>query len=307
MTRIAVTGLPFFASRAATGLTEVGFDAQYVPRPSRNARSWPGFLLGLARSGTVYSIGSSAARGSPNDRLSQLGKRMIMHWVGSDVLKATNDFRSGLLSDRLVGGATHWADAPWLVEELEALGIQATEQSLPIPMAIGTPTPLPDDFKVLVYLPAGEHRAHDIDGTLSVISALPDIQFAAVGGRIIESAPPNLENLGFVEDMPSLYRECSAFLRLTHHDGLSHSVVEALSFGRHTLWTFEIPGVTLVDGPQRATEKLRQLKMSADEGSLATNIQGAEAVTERYGGTTPSDNLARAMRQALRRPRTRSW
>ncbi len=229
-----------------------------------------------------------------------------MHWVGSDVLSALQAFRGGVLSRRLRAEAVHWADAPWLVDELREVGITAVEHPLPIPIAIGVPEPAPSHFKVLVYLPPGDHPAHDIEGTLGVVRSLPDVSFVAVGGRADLPPLTNLDRRGYVEEMAQIYRECTAVLRLTRHDGLSHSIVEALSFGRHAIWTQRLPGVHQVHDAVEAAEALRELAALAAAGSLEVNSAGARFVTERYAASTIARELTEAMRQVLGGGETRS-
>ncbi|MFQ5381567.1 MAG: hypothetical protein ACE5EF_08090 [Dehalococcoidia bacterium] len=306
MTRIAVTGLPFFGPRAASGLRQAGFEATYVPRPGARPATWPRFLLELARADAFYSIGSSASRGSPNDRIAALRRKVIMHWVGSDVLSASEARRRNELSNRLVRDAVHWADAPWLVEELRGIGIAAAEHPLPIPIAIGSPEPPPANFRVLVYLPAGRHPAHDIEGTLAVVRALPEVSFLAIGGREAVAPLPNLEHRGYVQTVAPIYRECAAILRLTHHDGLSHSIVEALSFGRHAVWTRHLPGVRQVEDAEGAIEAIRELAAQSAVGSLGVNTRGAAFVTERYAEPNIAEELTEAMHQALGTAETRN-
>ncbi|HJP40149.1 MAG TPA: hypothetical protein QGF35_00370 [Dehalococcoidia bacterium] len=295
--RIAVAGLPFFASRAARNLRSFGLNARYVPRPTRSPATWPQFVRRILPADTVYLIGSSAALNSPADFLSRARKRVVMHWVGTDVLSAVDDHRNGRLSDRLVSGATHWADAPWLVEELREVGILAAEHPLPIPVAFGMPAPMPTEFRVCVYIPSDPGVAHDLAATMQVVKQLPAVRFTLVGGDAVEDPPDNASVLGHVSEMGNVYGDCAALLRLVRHDGLSHSVVEALSFGRHVIWNYAMPGVRPVQGADEAVSELNRLKQEFDAGTLGVNKVGAEAVTTRYGSDTIRAELSRAFQQ----------
>src|SRR5690606_20500057 len=101
----------------------------------------------------------------------------LVHWVGSDVMHATEAWRRGRLSPRLRDGAVHWVDAPWLAEELAPLGIRAEEHPLPMPIAIGEPLPMPPEPRVLVFLPRNPHRFYDVEGTVRLIDRLPTVPF----------------------------------------------------------------------------------------------------------------------------------
>ncbi|GBD24471.1 hypothetical protein HRbin29_02149 [bacterium HR29] len=261
--RLAVIGLPFFGERVAALLAEAGIDARFLPSPVVEPRRTPWVLAELVRSDLVYAIGSRAARGAPVDLLLRLGKKVVLHWAGSDVLFAQRDAESGRLSRRVAERAVHWAVAPWLVEELGALGIAAEERPLPLPIAWGEPVPLPETFRVLVYLPERPWEPYDVEGTLAVMRALPDVPFLVVGGYVPPAPLPNVEALGFVPNMAEVYRRTSVLLRLTHHDGRSHSVIEALSFGRYVVWTYGLPGVVRVSGPAEAAAAIARLRAEA--------------------------------------------
>ncbi len=280
--RLAVIGLPFFGERVAASLRDAGIDARYLPSPAVEPCRGPWVVGELLRSDLVYAIGSRAARGAPADLLLRLRKRLVLHWVGSDVLWARRDFEAGRLSRRVAERAVHWADAPWLAEELGALGIAAEERPLPVPIAWGEPVPLPEAFRVLVYLPERPGGAYDVEGTLAVIRALPDVPFLIAGGFVPPVPLPNAEALGFVRTMADVYHRTSVLLRLTHHDGLSHSVVEALSFGRYVVWTYPLPGVVRVSGPAEAAAAIARLRAEArglnERGVAAAARYRAEVV-----------------------------
>lgn len=258
--RVAVIGLPFFGRRVAESLREAGIEARYLPSPAIEPRRIPSVLAELLRADLVYAIGSRAAKGSPVDLLARSGKRVLLHWVGTDVLWARRDAAAHRLSRWLTERAVHWADAPWLVDELGALGIVAEERPLPMPMAVGEPVALPGTFRVLVYLPEHAREPYDVAATLAVVRALPEIEFLVVGGFEPSEPIPNLQALGFVRNMTDVYHRCSVLLRLTHHDGLSHSVVEALSYGRYVVWTYGLPGVVRVANAGEAAAAIASLR-----------------------------------------------
>ena len=284
--RIAVVGLPYFGARAASGLREVGFRAHYAERPGTSPGAWAPFISEIARADLLYAIGSSIRRNGPLDVLARLGKRVLMHWVGSDVLAAEHDFAAGRCSSKLVRDAAHWADAPWLVERLAMLGIAAELRTLPIPLSVGTPAVLPAHFRVLVYLPAKPTPAYDIESTVEVMRALPEIEFSIIGGYQLQPGLSNTRSCGFVEDMAAAYRDSVALLRLVHHDGLSHSVIEALSFGRYVLWTYPLAGVEQVASAPAAIAALERLHRRFTGPGIEPNLEGARAVTERYNWTS---------------------
>lgn len=276
--RIAVVGLPFFGRKVARTLNGEGFRATYVAHPGRDVRQWPGAARTVARSDLVYTIGSSARLWGPADVMARMRKRIVMHWAGTDVLHALREWDRGRVSFGLLERAEHWAAAPWLVEELAPMGVRATPRLLPMVIRTGTDLPLPSEFKVLVFLAKSPHSAYDIEGTMAVIRALPEIPFVLVGGYRPADPPPNVEIVGWVEDMQPQYARTSVLLRLVNHDAMSHSVIEALGYGRQVLWNYEIPGVRRVSGAPEAIEEIRA--MAGASASQPLNQTGIETARQ---------------------------
>ena len=269
--RVAVVGLPYFGRKAAAALRAAGLDARFVPNP-RAGRPDPLGIWHLARSDVVYAIGVSAARGSPADLLARAGKRLVLHWVGSDVLHAQSAHAAGRLSRRIVRGARHLADAPWLAEELRDLGISAEVRPLPVEMALGSVLPLPERFAALLYLPERPSAGYDVGAAFELVRALPDVPFLLVGGFRPPVPLANVEDIGYAEDMASVYARASVYVRLMPHDGLAHSVIEALSFRRYVILLYPHPGVTHVQGAEEAVSAIRELREVREP-----NLAGAEA------------------------------
>lgn len=297
--KVAVIGLPFYAERSARSLRGLGYRATYIPRPTRDPWSWATLGAGVLSADLVYTIGSSIARNSPADLIGRAGKRILMHWVGTDVQAARADHAAGRVSRRLVRNATHWVDAPWLADELASIGIRAECHTLPIETTIGSVIPLPPDFRVMVYLPAGDHAAYDVESTLAVVAALPDVHFTLIGGRPSPSALPNVESLGYVTDMPAVYRDNVAMLRLVRHDGLSHSVIEALSFGRYVIWSYPFDGAIHATTTDTAVAAIRDLHARFTARRLGPNEDGAESVTQKFRWCTLQNEIRAGMDQLL--------
>ncbi len=230
----------------------------------------------------VYAIASSIERGSPVDRVARVCRgRLLLHWVGTDVLWARRAWERGTASRRLLN-AEHWADAPWLVDELRPLGIAARVQQLPGDFSFGDTAPMPAEFRVLIYLPRNPHEAYDVAGTLEVVRALPDVGFSIVGGFELPQPLANAEALGYRKDMDAVYRQHSALLRLVAHDGMSISVLEALSYGRRVGWSYPLEGVDQVPSAEVAIEVVRAWSEAHAAGGLAPQAAVAERVRAMY-------------------------
>jgi hypothetical protein len=179
-------------------------------------------------------------------------------------------------------GATHGTTAPRLRDAVAPLGIVPEQLLLPIPFVMGEPLPAPPVFRVLLYLPERGHPAYDAESTLAVVRALPGVPFTVVGGWEPPEPLANLEVKGRVDDMAAMYGDHAVFLRLMHHDGMSGSVLEALSMGRHVVWSYPHPGVLHVHSADEAISTNESLRARHEAGNLRENMEGARFVHEHY-------------------------
>jgi len=280
--RILVIGLPFFGARVAKSLRGAGYRARYASNPGRDLTRWPGLARDIIRADAIYAIGSSVRRNAPLDLLARAGKATLVHWVGTDVLVALEDWRAGRASSRVLERGVHCADAPWLIDELRPLGITVEERLLPVPVLAGSVQPLPSTFRVLIFLRRTPHSAYDVESTLEVIRRMPEVQFAIVGGYVPPEPFANIEVLGLRTDMRPVYQDCVVLLRLMRHDAMSHSVIEAASFGRYVLWSYAIDGVQKVDGADAAIAAIADLQRRFTSGELPPNTDAARQMQAKY-------------------------
>ncbi|MEP7216855.1 MAG: hypothetical protein ABI782_11440 [Anaerolineaceae bacterium] len=310
--RIVILGLPYFGEMLARLLAERGWDAAFFAHPGRSIRGWLALLPNLARADVVYLIGSRIEKGSPQDRLMQLRRKpVVIHWVGTDVLIAAEEHARGRASKRIAGRALHWCDAPWLVDELRALGVRSTHVPLPIPLADGDPPPLPAEFRVLLYLPVDDfdREVFDMETLLRLPLEFPDVPFILLPSpreSLPQPLPSNLDARGWVADMHAVYREISCMVRLTTHDGTSFMVVETLARGRQAIWTFPMEGAIQAQGFRAVAEALRELIRQHAAGDLGLNILGRDFVLKHFDAEillTGLDERLRASLPAKRRKR----
>lgn len=170
-------------------------------------------------------------------------KNVVMFWAGSDVLGAQMQFGQGIC-EPWIAAKTHWAGAPWLRDEITALGLKCEFVPITWVPAVEKPHPLPERFSVLVYLPDEAHAPlYGLDRILQVARSLPYVSFELVGltnGQILDP-PPNLSIRGRVTDMAEVYRRSTVYWRPVAHDGLSFMSLEAMSHGRHVIWSYAFP------------------------------------------------------------------
>ena len=303
---VAILGLPYFGQMVAGQLGGRGWDARFHAHPGRDFRGWAKLAPALFRADIVYLIGSRIEVGSPQDRLLQLRRKPVaIHWVGTDVLIAAEEHARGRVSQRIATRPTHWCDAPWLVDELRAVGVRSSHLALPIPFsASGSPPPLPDQFRVLLYLPVDsfDREVFDMETILRLPLEFPGIPFTLIPSPVDTlpaPTPPNLEARGWVEDMDALYRTITVTIRLTSHDGMSFMMAETLVRERYAIWTFPLVGAIRATGFEETAAALRELLRRHEAGQLGPNRAGRDHVLRDFDPETLLSGLDTALRALL--------
>lgn len=286
--RVLVHGLVYFGSLFAKLMDGDGWDFQYFP--DEGAKNLGAMARELTRCDLIYQIGGRVSLG-PFLRCARLlrKKKLVMHWVGSDTFEQQVELADGKSHPWVMHEISHWAESEWMVREVQVLGIGCELIPLPSSRVPDSPVPLPEDFSVLVYMPAISRAAlYGLDRILEAAQALPKISFELVGlyeGEIL-NAPPNIRIHGRVPDLADFYKRASVVWRPVRHDGLSFMVMEAMGYGRHVLWTYPFPGCTRVDTAKDAVGYISHLYELHSRKSLPLNYAGIRAIDE--GGYRPS-------------------
>jgi hypothetical protein len=281
--RVVVGGLPYFGRRMADLLSGPDWECRYVETPAGQPWAWVEAAKSISTADLVYLIGGQIERGSRPDWLLRVKRcPVVMHWVGSDVSYALALDRNRE-SKELISRPVHWAEVPWTAEEL--LPLRITAELVPL-AAIRVPasTPaLPERFTVLVYLPDSRPQFYRRDLAMRLAESLPAAQFLVAGGRGEGCvSPPNVEHLGWNDDMSRVYERCTVLLRLPEHDGMSFMVLEALAAGRHVIWNHPLRGVIEVTDEDSARAELGKLLTEHENARLAVNEAGRRLVREQF-------------------------
>jgi len=275
--RVLVHGLAYFGQVFADFMTGDGWDFQYFP--DRGLRNLSSMARALRQCDLVYQIGGRVTIGKFLRAARFFGKnRIVMHWIGSDTLDQRVAVSAGKSDPWILKSIYHWADSEWILKEVEALGIPCTLVPLPSARVPESPSALPREFCVLVYVPSvKDSKLYGLDIILETARQLPQIRFELVGLR--DGPVPNPpENIRFHKRIPNLvefYKQASVVWRPARHDGLSWMVLEALGHGRHVLWTYPFPGCIQTASASEAAPHILRLYQLHQEQRLQINQEGA--------------------------------
>lgn len=238
--RILVNGLPYFSKKLVGDLNYFDPENRYVFLNTYESL-WAKikFWLYLPFYDKVLSMnGVSDESGSLNLVLRRK-KPLIMLWQGTDVMLAVERFHNQTIYKKYIDHAIHFAVAPWLVEELGTIGINAGELSFIWLQPKENPEESPDEFAAMTYLAKGREEFYGWKVIKAAFEDLPNVKLCVVGsdGEGLEH-PDNVIFCGWVEKdkMQELQRKNSVMLRMTDHDGNSHVVSEALAVGLDVIW-----------------------------------------------------------------------
>lgn len=223
-----------------------------------------------------------------------LGKKVVLYWIGSDVLYAASTrVVWARRIQRLV--AANLTVTAGLADELGALGVRAQVVPIVSDLAGVRVQPLPARFTVLTYLPDHDHAFYGSEAVSELVRRLADVHFLVVGGWREDAPLPNLECLGFVSDMAPVYLHTSVLLRLTPHDGLPKMVLEALAYGRQVIWSQPFPRCRLARNRAEAETAILD-----GRACVVPNHEGAAYVQAHHGFPAFASALRDRLQEASR-------
>jgi hypothetical protein len=279
---VLVHGLVYFGRVFAELMDGDGWSFHYYP--DTGVRNLVSMAACLRSCDLIYQVGGRVTCG----RFLRVARffeksKIVMHWVGSDTLDEQRDVSLGHADPWVLRSIHHWAESDWMVREVNALGLPCERVPLPSKYVPDEPSPLPRDFRVLVYVPTLTRSAlYGLDSILQVVKALPHVSFDLVGLRDgpLPECPRNLTVHNRIPNLREFYKNCSVVWRPARHDGVSWMVMESLGHGRHVLWTYPFPGCIQAVDADEARHHIVRLHEQHVRGLLPINSEGANFMSQ---------------------------
>lgn len=190
-----------------------------------------------------------------------IGKKVITHWIGSDVLNAITG-EVGYLGHSFIDH--HFVCYEPLKTELQSIGIETTVLPI-VPFNVNlTLGKMPDTHAVMIYMPENRLEHYGYSELCYVFEQFPDLPFHIVansGGGAIFEKYRNVTAHGWLDEnaMEELYEKVSIVLRFIKHDGLSMSVIEGLIKGKKVIWNNQYHGVIYAESREAVCTELREI------------------------------------------------
>ena len=232
------------------------------------------FINELKKCDVVYIIGFFIPKYSILACL--FGKKVIVHWIGTDVLNLHN-FKIRLLYKTLLNGVDiNLCGAVWLKKELKTFEINAKYIPLITKDVSLKLEKNPKKHAVLCYVPKGRETFYGFNKIKKIAKRHPFIPFFIVPyEKENHNYFKNIRFLGRIKpkDMNSLYSKITVLLRPTQHDGLSMMILEALGKGKQVCWTYGkyISGCNSINDVDKILKKKPKL-----------NKKGSKYVKEKF-------------------------
>lgn len=168
-------------------------------------------------------------------------KKVVFFWMGSDVITAKK-VNKNLIYHRYIDNCAHICECNWIKEELSELGINADIINIAIVNKNEKNTYNNwDNMNIICY--SGENREYfyGYNYIYKLAQVYPQYIFNVVGtsGKNV----PKLSNIrfhGLVDNLEQKFANNFLFIRVPQHDGLSVSVLEALSHRNWVIYSYPL-------------------------------------------------------------------
>lgn len=298
--RVIIVGLPLFAERLQRELSEFDKSATYIHLNTYYSKwdklkAW--FLIPM--SDIVYSINGTLSPSGVFDRAMRLGKKVVMHWVGTDVLSAQEAVKENKALDLYRKNAIHFCEVEWIQDELLEIGVRAEKINIAVfekEYELRNPS---GSLCVLTYIPPNRAEFYGLNELRQLAFAFPKVSFliAGTGPGVFDNLPDNIELLGWVKDMNPVFDRAHVCLRFPEHDGLSFFVLEALARGKQVMYRYSFQHCHSADTTEDLKKILTSLVKRFDEGDSLINAEGAEMVSNEYNREKVLGDLSRRLKE----------
>ncbi len=208
-----------------------------------------------------------------------LKKKIILHFIGSDVLMILNS-KSKQIKTKFYKtmGAKLFVVHKNLKQELNDVGIETDVVEFVNRKIENINSSLTKDFSVLVYVPEGKENFYNLKMIKETAKEFPKTKFYIFP----YNSEFEIENMIPVkpvahEHVPELIQQHNLFVRVPKHDGLPNTIIEALMCSRFVAWTFEHPFVYKVT---TSKELMEVVNKTMNKNKL--NSAGKDYVLENY-------------------------
>jgi len=238
--RVLLCGLELFGNRLAKQLNQHFPDSKfYYCNTYYSTIGKIQFLVLLPFVDMVISLNGVTDYSKSMNWVFKFKKKLLFVWQGTDALLALQRNKNGTICRKYIDNAYHFVDSPWLESEVKSLRLHPKRVMFK-PILVNTPMLKHETITVTTYISQTRKEFYGYNRVVELARAFPDYTFNVFGMHSVsKSYPLNINFWGWSshEAFLSQLKKTSIFLRLVEHDGLSVSLLEALSYGCEVLST----------------------------------------------------------------------
>ncbi|MBN2747440.1 MAG: hypothetical protein JXR34_12000 [Bacteroidales bacterium] len=237
--KVLIIGLPYFSKYLADKLSKTFPNDTYISLNTYYSKTDKIlFIKHLINSDVIHSINGSIRKSIAVLLAVLLRKKVVMHWVGTDLIQAEMEYSIKKTNSTLISKPIHLTDTPWFINRLKKIGIKSP-QFIPLKgiEKCNSIPKFPKNFSVLCYIPENRAEFYGIEMAIEIATKLPDITFNWVGiSNWKHNLPENVHLHGWVSNISNYINDSVVCLRMPKSDGLSFFVLESLSKGRYVAY-----------------------------------------------------------------------
>lgn len=253
------------------------------------------FVLDMFKINVVYSVSASIVSGGALNLALRFNKKIVQHFIGSDVLTAINNYKSSNIDKELIEKSEYLCEVDWIKEELKEIEISAKIVSIAIYNKENIRRLIPSKFTVLTYMSKGKEEYYGINTLLELSKELPNVEFRVAGIEdYYKPLPNNIKLLGWIS-MDREFENSVCYLRNAKHDGLAFSVLEALSCGKKVFYNYHFPHTIYFRDSDDLVEKISEQKKLFDNNQLHINEEAIAFVNNKFNRKKVLKNLVQIL------------
>ena len=283
--RVLIIGLPLFAKRVQRDLSEFDSDNSYTHLDTYTGL-WNKVktLFTVPRVDIVYSLNGAVRDSMVFSLALRFNKILVIHWVGTDVVKAKKHIADNEYNHDIVNKAVHFSEVGWIQKELAESGIESDVMSfVSFEESLEAKDRSVEEFYVLTYITYERAKFYGIDMIISLAKDNPDIVFKIAGMDHYDTElPTNIKLLGWVDNLGEIIVKSGVCLRYTDHDGLSSFVLETLALGKHIIYNNEFDHCMYAQDQQGIEMHINALKTAHANGEEIANTKGEIFIKEKF-------------------------
>jgi len=283
--RILINGLPHFAKKLADDLNEFDAKNTYIFIDTYNsAKEKLKFLLLLPFSKKVISFNGVTDASGSLDWVLKFRKKLIMQWMGTDVLLAVERSKSSSIIKKYTDYAIHFADFDLLINELKSVNINASYLDFKYTFPKARLEKY-ERINVLTYVLQDKQAFYGMEKVCLLAKRFPELTFNVLGVTKSDyETTANINLLGWrdTSEVDQLTQESAIFLRFTEHDGCSLSVIQALGYGAEVLWTFPFPFVHEAKTKEEIFSQFEIILNKINTRNLIPNQEASDYIKAKY-------------------------